>query len=132
MDIGISNYGDVVNVVKMLKEELKIELVSTSWTGAITEAAKSMFMDKKKQITGEIRRIEDKYKVFGYKNIKELASSQALEKIKKVSEKFQKEATGNQDLEKINNVFSKFNFQFVLFIFGYRCQLPPNGSKGKC
>jgi len=112
MDIGISNYGDVVNVVKMLKEELKIELVSTSWTGAITEAAKSMFMDKKKQITGEIRRIEDKYKVFGYKNIKELASSQALEKIKKVSEKFQKEATGNQDLEKINNVFSKFNFQF--------------------
>lgn len=111
MDIGISNYGDVVNVVKMLKEELKIELVSTSWTGAITEAAKSMFMDKKKQITEEITRIESKYKVLGYENIKKLASSSALEKIKRVSEKFQKEASEKEDLEKISNIFSKFTYR---------------------
>ena len=111
MDIGISNYGDVVNVVKMLKEELKIELVSTSWTGAITEAAKSMFMDKKKQITEEITRIESKYKVLGYENIKKLASSSALEKIKRVSEKFQKKVSEKEDLEKINNLFSKFTYR---------------------
>ena len=112
MDIGTSNYGDVVNIVKILKDELKIELVSTSWTGAITEAAKSMFMDKRKQITEEIIRIESKYKVLGYENIEKLASSSALEKIKKVSEKFRKEANEKEDLEKINNIFSKFTYRF--------------------